>query len=117
MPGGAAKHQLESCKLMPHGTYRKVDRRTHRHQLLTFLPDCKLLSCAAFLFFIFLTSLHYRTRYYFREGRGEERQGEGHREEKDVFIDFVYMNTLLLSSDNHQIPLQMVVSHHVVAGN
>ena len=38
---------------------------------------------------------------------------------KDVYIYFMYMSTLLLSSDTrrgHEIPLQIVVSHHVVAG-
>ena len=36
------------------------------------------------------------------------------------FIYFILMSTLLLSSDirkGHQIPLEMVVSHHVVSGN
>jgi hypothetical protein len=38
-----------------------------------------------------------------------------------LFIYFMYMSTLLLSSDTdarrgHQIPLHVVVSHHVVAG-
>jgi hypothetical protein len=38
----------------------------------------------------------------------------------DSFIYFFYMSTLSLSPDTrreHQTPLQMVVSHHVVAGN
>jgi hypothetical protein len=38
---------------------------------------------------------------------------------KDLLI-FIYMSTLQLFPDTpegHQIPLQMVVSHHVLAGN